>query len=226
MPSDALLRFEQVSRRFRSGREEVQVLSALDLSLAPGERLAIMGASGSGKSTLLHLAAGMDQPDEGRIWLGPDCLSELPEPGRTRLRARQIGLVFQDFNLIDSLSVYDNIALVPWLNQQPTDATAIRELCERLGIDQLQQRLPEELSGGERQRVAIARALIHRPALVLADEPTGNLDPDNAERVLELFDDSVRNVGCSLIMVTHDASIAHRFDRVCRLERGRLEAAQ
>jgi putative ABC transport system ATP-binding protein len=222
--SDALLELRGVGRRYPSGQQWIKILDGLDLDLQRGERLAVMGASGSGKSTLLHLAAGMDRPDQGSIRLDGQPLDALREPALTRFRAERIGLVFQDFNLIDSLVVYDNIALVPWLIGQRTRRAAILQLCERLGIDRLLERFPAQLSGGEKQRVAIARALIHRPTLLLADEPTGSLDPDSAGRVLELFDEAVRAMDCAVLMVTHNEEAARRMDRTLFLRQGRLQA--
>lgn len=224
MNFEALLRMSDVARHFESGKDTIKVLDGVTLTLNPGRRMAVMGASGSGKSTLLHLAAGMDFPDSGSIMLDGRCLADLNEPELTRFRARRIGLVFQDFNLIDSLSVFDNIALVPWLIGQKSDRRAIHALCRQLGVDQLIKRFPSQLSGGEKQRVAIARALIHRPALILADEPTGSLDPDSAEVVLELFDQTVKTFDCAVLMVTHNQAAAARMDDTCWLKHGQLHS--
>jgi putative ABC transport system ATP-binding protein len=224
--SDALLSLEGVSRHFQSGMDTVKVLDGVDLELAAGQRLAIMGASGSGKSTLLHLAAGMDRPDAGTITLAGQALDGLREPALTRFRARRVGLVFQDFNLVESLTVYDNIALVPWLTGLQTDQEAIEALCDSLGIARLMNRFPAQLSGGEKQRAAIARALIHRPALILADEPTGSLDPYSADIVLDLFDQSVRALDCAVLMVTHNQDAAGRMDDTLHLTHGQLAATR
>lgn len=210
-----------VTRRFSAGKRKVNVLDGLDLQLARGERIAVMGASGSGKSTLLNLAAGMDQPEHGRVQVLGQDLDELPEPALTRFRARNIGLVFQDFNLIDSLSVRENIELPLWLNGLD-DQAPIRSLAETLDITPLLARMPGQLSGGEKQRVAIARALVHDPELLLADEPTGSLDETSAERVLALFDRITRERGCALILVTHNPEAAAVCDRQYRLRGGRL----
>ncbi len=225
MSSRGLLRLDGVCRHFQSGQDTVQVLDGVDLALDAGQRLAIKGASGSGKSTLLHLAAGMDRPDAGSIMLDDQDLGDLQEPALTRFRAQRIGLVFQDFNLIESLTVHDNIALVPWLVGRRPDARAIKGLGETLGISPLMNRFPAELSGGEKQRAAIARALIHEPSLILADEPTGSLDPDSAATVLDLFDQSVRALDCAVLMVTHNQAAADRMDRTLRLNHGRLDDA-
>jgi len=223
VPSESIVRLEQVCRRFQSGGQTITVLDHLSFSLDRGQRIAIMGASGSGKSTLLHLVAGMDHPDSGEVWLGDSRLDRLAEPARTRLRARRIGLVFQDFNLIEALSVRDNIAMVMWLNGLDERSGAIEALADRLEIGDLLDRLPEQLSGGEKQRAAIARALIHQPDLLLADEPTGALDPTTADRVLDLFDEAVDRAGCTLLMVTHNQAAADRLGQVWRLDRGQLQ---
>ncbi|MCH8479690.1 MAG: ABC transporter ATP-binding protein, partial [Wenzhouxiangella sp.] len=224
MSSEPVVEMRAVSRHFQTGSEQVSVLDALDLSLARGERLAVMGASGSGKTTLLHLIAGMDRPSSGRIRLAGADLTELGEPALTRWRARHIGLVFQDFNLIDSLSVADNMTLPLWLNGLPEDRARVDTLAETLGIAKLLERLPASLSGGEKQRVAIARALIHNPDLILADEPTGSLDQASAERVLELFDGVLESRGATLLLVTHNRDAAELCDRRLVLNKGRLQA--
>jgi len=223
--ADQVLSLHDVRREFRTGGETIGVLNNLSLSLERGQRVAVMGASGSGKTTLLHLAAGMDRPDAGRIELGGRNLAEVAEPALTRLRARHVGLVFQDFNLLDSLTVRENIELPLWLNRRPADNDRVHELSETLGIAGLMSRLPESLSGGERQRVAIARALVHEPALLLADEPTGSLDQATADGVLRLFDQVTRLTGCTLLMVTHNQQAADLCDRVFHLYRGQLRPA-
>lgn len=219
--TETVLKISGLQRRFGSAHD-VQVLEKLNLDLAAGERVAVMGASGSGKTTLLHLAAGMDTPDAGEVLVGGRSLSALAEPERTRFRARFIGLVFQDFNLIDSLTVRENIELPLWLNGLRGQESRIGELAEELGIAKLLERLPEKLSGGEKQRVAIARALVHRPALLLADEPTGSLDQTTAEGVLKLFDRVTRQQNVTLLMVTHNDEAAALCDRILHLRHGRL----
>ena len=226
MSSEPVVEMRAVSRTFQTGSEQVNVLDALDLSLARGERLAVMGASGSGKTTLLHLIAGMDRPSSGRIRLAGKDLTKLGEPALTRWRARHIGLIFQDFNLIDSLSVADNMTLPLWLNGLPEDRARVDTLARTLGIDKLLERLPASLSGGEKQRVAIARALIHDPDLILADEPTGSLDQASAERVLELFDSVLASRGATLLLVTHNREAAELCNRRLVLTKGRLQAVE
>ena len=222
--ADPALALTGLSRRFTSGAATVQVLDRLDLEVAPGERVAVMGASGSGKSTLLHLAAGMDRPDAGTVRVAGRDLAATPEPERTRFRAASIGLVFQDFNLIDSLTVAENIELPLWLNRRRTNRATISGLAEELGIAELLDRLPGEMSGGEQQRAAIARALVHEPQLLLADEPTGALDQATAGRVLELFDRVTRQRACALVLVTHNPDAAGICDRTLHLRQGRLQS--
>src|SRR5699024_9623839 len=184
------------------------------------------------KSTLLNLAAGMDRPDAGVVEVLGERLADLAEPGLTRFRARNIGLVFQDFNLIDSLNVRENLTLPLWLNGLEAPAGGggsnvndrAGELTAILGISELLERMPDQLSGGEKQRVAIARALIHGPELLLADEPTGSLDEATAERVLALFDRITAAQGCALILVTHNPAAAAICDRGLSLRGGRLHA--
>lgn len=224
--SEPVLEMAGVERGFRSGDSRVRVLAGADLVVAPGERVAVMGASGSGKSTLLHLAAGMDRPDAGHVRvLGTD-LGALKEPQRTRFRARHVGLVFQDFNLLDSLTAAENIELVLWLNGERRRAERVRELAAALGIQGLLARHPAGLSGGEQQRVAIARALVHRPALILADEPTGSLDEDSAGDVLALLARAVEERQCALVLATHSRAAAAMCQRRLALRGGRLQSAE
>jgi len=211
-----------VSRAYHDGSEDVHVLEGVDLTLAPGEKLAVTGSSGSGKSTLLHIAAGMDLPDAGSVRVGGQAINELAEPERTRFRAAHIGLVFQDYNLIESLTAEENIELVGWLTNRPAGRSKIRALAEELGIAELLARRPDQLSGGQQQRVAIARSLIHQPDLVLADEPTGSLDQTSADQVMQVFADSVDARGCALVLVTHSEDVAACCDRRVRLTRGRF----
>ena len=221
-PNAPALVLSGVTRRFGAGDRVVPVLDRLDLEVRRGERVAVMGASGSGKSTLLNLAAGMDRPDEGSVAVLGESLAAIPEPGLTRFRARNIGLVFQDFNLIDSLDVRENIALPLWLNGLDRDSGAAEALAETLGVASLLERMPGQLSGGEKQRVAIARALVHGPELLLADEPTGSLDEAAAGRVLALFDRVTAERGCALVLVTHNPEAAAVCNRRYQLRAGRL----
>ena len=212
-------------RRYGEGQREVRVLDGAELDVQPGETVAIMGASGSGKSTLLHLAAGMDRPDAGEVRIAGTEVHARPEPARTRERARRVGLVFQDFNLIESLTVRENIELAVWLSRRTVAPERVAELAEELGLGGLLERRPDQLSGGQQQRVAIARALIHQPAVVLADEPTGSLDRVAGEQVLDVLLEAAGSRGCALVLVTHSESAAARCDRVLALRDGRLVPA-
>ena len=215
-----------MGRHFSVGAETISILDSLDLSLERAERVAIMGASGCGKTTLLHLIAGMDQPSQGSIHLAGTDLGQLAEPALTRMRARRIGLIFQDFNLIDSLTVAENITLPLWLNRLPQPTEFLNELTDTLAIQPLLDRMPTTLSGGEKQRVAIARALIHRPCLILADEPTGSLDEATATRVMDLFDQAIKRSEATLLMVTHNREAAGLCERRLMLRNGSLQPAE
>jgi len=197
------------------------VLRGLNLDIAAGERVALTGESGSGKSTLLHLIAGLDAADGGEIRLNDTSMTGLSDAGRAALRRDRLGLVFQQFNLIPSLSVEDNLAFQSRIAGKH-DAAWHAELAERLGLAKLLRRYPEQLSGGQQQRVAIGRALATRPALLLADEPTGNLDEDTADAVLALTRDLVARTGCGFLMVTHSARLAATLDRQVTLHAGRV----
>jgi putative ABC transport system ATP-binding protein len=214
-----MLTVRRLNKSYRSAQEQVAVLRGVDLRVAAGESVALTGESGSGKSTLLHLIAGLDQADSGEVWLGETCVSTLPDADRAALRRDKLGLVFQQFNLIPSLTVADNLAFQSRLAGRH-DAKWQVELVERLGLGDLQKRYPEQLSGGQQQRVAIGRALAVKPLLLLADEPTGNLDEDTADDVLGLARDLVGRTGCGFLMVTHSARLAATLDRQVRLHAG------
>ncbi|MEE4330069.1 MAG: ABC transporter ATP-binding protein [Wenzhouxiangella sp.] len=222
--SESVVALSDISRCFRSGEQTVTVLDRVELTLTRASRTAIMGSSGSGKTTLLHLIAGMDQPDSGSVYLNGHDLGRLKEPELTHLRARSIGLIFQDFNLLDSLTVRENIELPLWLNGRLRDTRRVEALSEALNIGPLLHRLPENLSGGEKQRVAIARALVHRPDVLLADEPTGSLDQITAEQVLDLLKLAVEETGCALLMVTHSPDAARLCQRTLHLRHGQLRS--
>jgi putative ABC transport system ATP-binding protein len=208
-----------LTKTYRSAGEQVEVLRGVNLSVAAGERVALTGESGSGKSTLLHLIAGLDQADGGEIRLTDASISELSDAGRAALRRDRLGLVFQQFNLIPSLNVRDNLVFQSRIAGRH-DAAWHAELVERLGLGGLLKRYPEQLSGGQQQRVAIGRALAARPLLLLADEPTGNLDEATADDVLALTRDLVARTGCGLLMVTHSARLAATLDRRVNLSAG------
>jgi len=205
----------------RKAHGSVTVLDGVSLSLDRGQTVALTGESGSGKSTLLHLAAGLDTADTGSIRIDGTEVTTLDDAGRAALRREAIGLVFQQFNLIPSLTVAQNIAFQARLAGRHGPARDA-ELALRLGLADLGARYPEQLSGGQQQRVAIARALAHRPALILADEPTGNLDEATGDAVLDLLLSLVAETGAALLMVTHSTRLAARLDRRLHLSRGRL----
>jgi putative ABC transport system ATP-binding protein len=216
-----VLTVRNLTKTYRSAGEEVTVLRGVNLSIAAGERVALSGESGSGKSTLLHLIAGLDRPDGGEIRLADENLSDLNDAGRAALRRDRLGLVFQQFNLIPSLSVDDNLAFQSRIAGRH-EAKWHAELVERLGLSGLLNRYPEQWSGGQQQRVAIGRALAVRPLLLLADEPTGNLDEATADDVLALARDLVARTGCGFLMVTHSARLAATLDRQINLHAGRI----
>jgi putative ABC transport system ATP-binding protein len=216
-----VLSVRKLTKTYRTAGEEIAVLRGVDLELAAGERVALTGESGSGKSTLLHLIAGLDAADGGEIRLNGEDVSDLSDAGRAALRRDRLGLVFQQFNLIPSLSVEDNLAFQSRIAGKH-DAAWQKELIERLGLTALLKRYPEQLSGGQQQRVAIGRALATKPMLLLADEPTGNLDEDTADGVLALARDLVARTGCGFLMVTHSARLAATLDRQVTLHAGRV----
>ena len=214
-----VLSVRSLTKTYRTAGEPVVVLRGVNLSVAAGERVALTGESGSGKSTLLHLIAGLDRADGGEIRLADTLLSDLPDAGRAALRRDRLGLVFQQFNLIPSLSVEDNLKFQSRIAGRH-DAAWHRELVERLGLGALLRRYPEQLSGGQQQRVAIGRALAVKPLLLLADEPTGNLDEASADEVLALTRDLVERTGCGFLMVTHSTRLAATLDRQINLSAG------
>jgi putative ABC transport system ATP-binding protein len=195
---------------------EVAVFRNVSLAVAPGEFVAVVGESGVGKSTLLNCMAGLDTWDEGRIVVDGTDLSALPDESRALLRRRKLGFVFQAFHVLPHLDVAQNVGLPLLLLERP-DAARVEAMLEAVGLAGLGRRLPQELSGGQLQRVAIARALVHRPALLLADEPTGNLDPATAARVLDVLRAQARESGAALVLVTHSAAAAAQADRVLHL---------
>tara|TARA_R110000824_G_scaffold208405_8_gene394135 strand:- start:24898 stop:25563 length:666 start_codon:yes stop_codon:yes gene_type:complete len=216
-----MLELQQVHKTYTTPQGPLKVLDDVSLRLAPGQSLALMGESGSGKSTLLHLAAGLDLPDQGNITLAGQNVSTLAEPDRAKLRREKLGLVFQQFHLVPSLTVIDNLRLQARLaNRDDTDWTTY--LIARLGLEGLEKRYPEQLSGGQQQRLAIGRALAPRPPLLLADEPTGNLDETTAGEVLELLLSLVRETQCALLVVTHSPQVAAPLDCCLRLRHGQL----
>ncbi len=216
-----LLKVTNLHKSYSGPQGPVPVLNGLDLTLEQGETLALTGESGSGKSTLLHLVGGLDVADKGSICLDGQELSELDDRGRATLRRETVGIVFQQFNLIASLNIQQNISFHARLSGQVEDAH-IAQLAKSLGLSSQLRKYPEELSGGQQQRVAIARTLAAKPKLVLADEPTGNLDEDTAELVLGEMLELVAQTGAALMMVTHSPAVSKRMERHLHLSHGRL----
>ncbi|MDG9667012.1 ABC transporter ATP-binding protein [Hahella sp. CR1] len=200
----------------------LNVLSGVDLAIADGETVAIIGPSGSGKTTLLILLAGLEQPERGEIRLDGAALSTLDADGLADMRRDKLGIIFQSFHLVPSLTALANVALPLDIAGRPQSRERAREMLVKVGLAQREDHYPSQLSGGEQQRVAIARALVHAPKLVLADEPTGNLDLHTGEKVSDLLFDLNREAGATLLMVTHDEAIAKRCSRMLRLHEGKL----
>ncbi|MEM1054373.1 MAG: ABC transporter ATP-binding protein [Bacteroidota bacterium] len=224
--TDLVLDLRSVEKRYREGNGWREVLKGADLGLERGALGAIVGRSGAGKSTLLNLISGIDQPDAGAVVVDGTHLERLSERERTLFRRRRLGFVFQFYNLVPTLTVEENVRFLLDLNGTPADEAHQRaqELLTAVGLADRAAAFPDRLSGGEQQRVAIARALAHDPALVLADEPTGDLDADTGVRILDLLENLTRERGRTLLMVTHDESTLDRVDVVFRLAEGRVEA--
>jgi len=218
-----MIELQGVSRDFGDGKI-VHALSDIDLRIENGERVAVMGPSGSGKSTLLNLICGLDEPSHGSVRIDGVDLTKLNDDDRTRLRREKIGMIFQTFNLLPTLTALENVALPLRLQgiSKNEAETRSREMLRRAGLADRVTHLPDKVSGGERQRVAIARALIFKPPVLLADEPTGNLDSHTGEEILTLLDDLHRELNTTVVLVTHNKEAAAHCDRILRLRDGRI----
>ena len=219
-----MLSVTELCKSYQSGSHHQTIFEGLDLHLDKGEVVALLGASGSGKTTLLNLLSGIDTPDKGRVLINGVDIHAQGEPDRTLLRRHQLGFVFQFFNLIPTLTVAENVALP--MELIGADETAIQQrvsdLLQRVGLAQMQDRYPDSLSGGEQQRTAVARALSHRPQILLADEPTGNMDEETGQRVISLLGDLVRDQATTMLIVTHSHAVAAAADRVLQLHQCKL----
>jgi lipoprotein-releasing system ATP-binding protein len=219
-----VLRAESLSKTYRQGSDEIAVLRGVDFAVARGERVAIIGRSGAGKSTLLHLLAGLDEPDSGAVWVAGANLTAADAAGRAAIRNAHMGFVYQFHHLLPEFSAEENVAMPLRLGGMPS-GEALRtaaELLTRVGLGQRLKHRPHQLSGGERQRVAVARALVASPEVVLADEPTGNLDRENAEQVFALMCELSDERGIGFVIVTHDSAMLHGVHRVLELVDGAI----
>lgn len=222
MSAGVAVRLHQVNKEYRVADNVVAALVGVDLEIEAGSRVAIVGPSGCGKSTLLSLVGALDSPTTGRLWLGEVEISALREVKRADLRRRLIGFVFQSYDLLPFLTAYENVEFQVALSGGQKDG--VTRLIDRLGLAEHARKLPDQLSGGQRQRVGLARALAHDPALILADEPTGELDSESSTSAMDLLLEAQRDLGATLVVVTHDPDVAARLDRTISLRDGRVVA--
>ena len=218
----SILKTRDLKKYYGAGDTLVKALDGVNLSVELGEFVAIVGTSGSGKSTLLHMLGGLDRPTSGKVWVDGKDISLLKDEQLTIFRRRKIGFVFQSYNLVPVLNVYENIVLPVELDGNPVDAKYVEDIIEILGLKQKKFSLPSQLSGGQQQRVAIARALAAKPAILLADEPTGNLDSATSQDVLSLLKVTSSRFGQTVVMITHNEEIAQMADRIVRIEDGKI----
>ena len=218
-----LLRVEHLSKIYGKGQNEVRALDDVSLTVEKGEFVAIVGASGSGKSTLLHLIGGVDRPTGGKVFLNDTDIFALNDDKLAIFRRRQVGIIYQFYNLIPILNVEENIALPLELDERKVEPKEMEEMLQRLGLLERRTHLPNELSGGQQQRTSIGRALITGPALILADEPTGNLDTKSGNEIMELLKKSNRELKQTIIMITHNMELAREADRIIMIEDGKIK---
>lgn len=219
-----ILKIGNLSKTYGKNEAKVEALKNINLSINKGEFVAIVGPSGSGKSTLLHLIGGVDKPSKGNVYINNVDIYNLKEKDLSIFRRRNVGLIYQFYNLIPVLSVKENILLPAELDNRKIDKEYLDDLLNTLGLKERENHLPNELSGGQQQRTSIGRALVNRPAIVLADEPTGNLDSKNSKEVIELLKLSVKKYKQTLVMITHDSNIALQADRVITIEDGTIKS--
>lgn len=217
-----ILRCEGVRKVYGTGGSQVVALDKIDLSVEKGEFVAIIGASGSGKSTLLHVLGSVDRPSEGRVVIEGTDISTLNQTRAAVFRRRKVGLVYQFYNLIPTLTIRKNILMPLMLDRKKPNREYFERIVESLGIADKLESLPNQLSGGQQQRAAIARSLVYRPALLLADEPTGNLDRKNSKEIIDMLKLSNRNLDQTIVLITHDEKVALEADRVVTIEDGRI----
>ncbi len=217
-----VLRTEDLTREYGFGDNKVVALNHVSFSVEEGEFVTILGPSGSGKSTLLHLLGGVDKPTSGKVYIGGQSIYEMKERELTAFRRREIGQIYQFYNLIPVLNVEENICLPMLLDHRQAERKDLDELLELLGLTERVNHLPSELSGGQQQRVAIGRALISKPKLILADEPTGNLDQKNSREIIKLFRELNEKYGQTILLITHDEKIAENAERILVIEDGRI----
>ena len=217
-----ILRAENLRKVYGKGNSKVVAVDGVSLSINKGEFVAVIGASGSGKSTLMHLLGGVDRPTEGKVFVNGKDIFELKDDALAIFRRRQIGIIYQFYNLIPILNVEENIALPLELDGRAVDAAEMEELLEMLGLADRRKHLPHELSGGQQQRTAIGRALIARPSIILADEPTGNLDTKTGNGIVQLLKKTNKKYAQTIIMITHNLELARSADRIIRMEDGRI----
>ncbi len=213
---------QKLNKTYGKGDSAVVAVNDIDLSIKKGQFTAIVGTSGSGKSTLMHLLGGVDDPTSGKVFIEGEDIFKLKDEKRSILRRRKIGFIFQEYNLIPILTVEENIVMPVLLDGNKVNKDEVDELLERLGLADRRNHLPSQLSGGQQQRVAIGRAIINRPSIILADEPTGNLDKRNSEEVINMMFEAVRDRNETLVIVTHEMDIAAMADRIIHLEDGTI----